>query len=563
MNTKEHSYQNYEVIYRVEIFGQDISDDLIGIEGIEASLDYPDIDEYRIAEATFTLKDPDNNYNPQKDNNFYKTHGTGETPPITESGYRSPVTIKAGFIVPGEDLDDTMEIVYSGEILNITKNAKNGQCRIVCTDATQKIRNETVTNFGVDKKIKVEPSGGGLHGNYPFFSGLTEPSEESIMATSDGTDLERKDVLRTEGALSEYNFRELETGIETEGGPLEEDPVITFKSPFRSRTIQSVIKKLLLKYNIEETKQDIELPSEKITNNFFSSLGRPGYEIGFSDTDIANPGLWQWPGFVSDMIADNTNNTLYLLTTSTGSAIPDTPNPSPQIVKWDLWTDDRTVIATINQTSGNLEECWRFVANDNFSEFYVLGTQPVYHHVPPNRDPEVVIRPGFEFGSYDSSEKTNTVNSKVRILKVTGADSPPGTITTYINPTSINDNLLPQLAMHYHLGFEPTTSISANRLPNRYGNLPDSRRNLFLDSNDNLYYPYANRTIFGVAKATAANTATSVISVKKDEDGFNTAGFDFVIDGNYVYLAYTFIRLSKNEDNQNDSRFKIIRKDIS
>ena len=554
METKEYSYQNYEVLYKIEILGQDISNDLMGIEGIEASLDYPTIDEYRIAEATFTLKDHYNNYNPQKADNFYKTHGTSETPPITESGYRSPVIIRAGFIV--NETEHT-EIVYSGEILNITKNAKNGQCRIVCTDATQDIRNETVTNFGVDKKVKVEPSGGGLHGNYPFFSGLTEPSEESIMATSDGTDLERKDVLRTEGALSEYNFRELETGIETEGGPLDEDPIITFKSPFRSRTIQSVIKKLLIRYGIPESKQDLELPSEKITNNFFSSLGRPGYEIGFSDTSATDPGIWQWPGFISDMIADNSNDVLYLLITSTGSAIPDTPNPRPQIVKWDLETDDRTVIATINQTSGGLEEYWKLIANNNFSEFYILGTQPVYHHVPPNRDPEVVIRPGFEFGSYDSSEYTNTVDSKVRILKVTGANNPPGAVTTYINPDDVNDDLLPQLAMHYHLGFSRTESQSQNRYPNRQGNLPDSRRNLFLDSSGNLYYPYAKRQEFGVAKATAANTATAIIRANRDEDGFNLANFDFWITNSYVYLAYTNIGL-----NPSQSRFKIIRKDL-
>lgn len=570
MATKEHSYQNHPVIYKVTILGQEVSTSIKSIEGIESSLDYPSINEYRINEAVFTLSDPENDFNPQKANNFYSRWGTMALsmidPPISESGYRAPVKIEAGFTVNGMEHTDT---IYEGQILNVSKNAKTGDVRIVCSDPSQKIRDEDITDFGIQKKMEVEPSGSNLHGNYPFYIGLTEPSLESVSGTSDSTTLSEKTVLRTEGHLEETNYQVLPTGIQTEGGPLETDPILTFKSPYRSRTVKSVIEKLLEKYSINNPEPDIKLPIATGSRKFFSNLGRPGYEVNFSDTTETNPGVWQWPGTVTDMISNESDNELYLLISPTGSTItlPETPNPKPRIIKWNLEDDERELVTEIKDSAdGILEEAWRFVANSSFTTFYVLGTKPVYQNATRVRNSGITTRPGFEFGSYDSSEYNNTPNSKVLIYRRMWNGS-SWTPSVYIN-TSVSNNLYPQLAMHYHLGFARTDSTSQNRFPNRQGNLPDSRRNLYLASNGDLYYPYANRSTFGVAKATSQNTASRVIYANRDDDGFNLAGFDFWIDesNNYVYLAYTNIdiqRDAQNEFTSGSSRFKIIRKDLS
>ena len=257
------------------------------------------------------------------------------------------------------------------------------------------------------------------------------------------------------------------------------------------------------------------------------------------------------------MIADETNKILYLLISATGPIInqPETPNPKPRIIKWNLVTDEQETLAIISGAGADtIEGAWRFVANSDFTEFYVLGSQPVYINATRSRSSGHSTRSGFEFGSYDSSEYNNVARSKVRIHKISNAQTSPAR-STYIDPATIGDNLYPQLAMHYHLGFRPTSSTSQNRLPNRYGNLPDSRRNFYL-SNDgaDLYYPYASRATFGVAKATAANTASIIISSGRDVDGFNLANFDFWIDetNSHVFLAYTYI-------GRNTSRFRIIR----
>ena len=572
---KQYSYQGYPVICKVFILDVDISKDIKGIEGIESSLDYPRINEFRINEATFTLSDPENDFNPQQPDNFYKRNGAMESPEITESGYRSKVKIETGFVVNG--LEEVVTI-YQGQILNVHKDAKTGDVRITCSDKSQQIRDDDVTNFGIAKRMLVENSGGNLHGNYPFFIGLTEPSLESV--DSPDPDLNRKQSLRTEGALDENNFKELPTGIETEGGPLQSDPILTFKSPYRSRNIDFVVEKLLEEYGIQESEQDIEMPiATGSSSRFFSNLGRPGYETNYPDqANAIDFGIWQWAGTVTDIIADEPNKDLYLLISPTGSeiSVPPTTNPKPRIIKWDLDTDERELITQIairSGQSGVLEECWKFVANSTFTEFYVLGTQPIYINAARNRDTgRPTARPGFEFGSYDSSEYNNTIRSKVLIHKLTRSGTAPNyawTRSTYIDPANDSVNggssrtasttLLPQLAMHYHLGFARTSSTSQNRFPNRQGNLPDSRRNLHLDSDGNLFYAYANRERFGVARATAENTVSEIISANRDEDGFNLAGFDFWIEettpSDRAYLAYTNIGSSA-------SRFKIIRKDI-
>ena len=579
---KQYSYQGHPVICKVHILGQDISDSIKSIEGIESSLDYPRINEFRISEATFTLSDPENDFNPQKTDidNFYKREGDMESPAIGSSGYRSRVRIEAGFIVNGTQ---HTEDIYHGQILNVHKDAKTGDVRITCSDTSQKIRDEDVTDFGIKKKMRVESSGGNLHGNYPFFIGLTEPSLESVEGVGTRSSLDRKQSLRTEGALDENNFRELPTGIETEGGPLTSENIggqlvrdadLKFKSPYRSRTIGFVVKKLLDRFEI--SRSDINPPIATsstfptiLNERFFSNLGRPGYQTSYPDqTGAIDFGYWQWPGTVTDMIANESGNELYLLISQTGSAItvPPTSNPKPRIIKWDLNTDERTLVTAVTDDTNPdlLEECWKFVANSDFSEFYVLGTRPVYINAARDRDSgRPTTRPGFEFGSYDSSEYNNTVNSKVLIHKMTRSGTAPNYMwarETYIDPDLVRFDLLPQLAMHYHLGFARTSSTSQNRFPNRQGNLPDSRRNLYLASNGNLYYAYAKREEFGVARATSANNVTIIIRANRDEDGFNLAGFDFWIEegpSNYVYLAYTNIKRSPTE-----SRFKIIRKDL-
>ena len=527
MATEQYTYNNYPIIYKVFLLGQDISNDVKSISDIESSLDYPEINKYRVSEASFTLTDFNNNFNPQNDSNFYVTNGGMETPAITQSGYRSPVVIQAGFVVGDTEHLDT---VYSGQILTVEKNAKNGEVRITCSDLSQKLRDNPVENFGLSKQNLVEDDGNDYHGNYPFYSGVTPISNKSVIGRRPGQTLVRKDSLQTEGPLDEHNFEEVETGIETEGGALDQDPILEYKAPFRYRTISDIIEKLLSANDISNS--DVRPPIANNSGNYFSNVGRPGYNTESSDVGVSgNDQVWRWNGFVTDMIYNSSTEDLYFLYSSRLYA--------PRIIRHNLMTDESSIVAQGSASN----EWWKFTTRD-YDQFYVLGSIPSFQMGIP------------VFGSYDSSEINNVASSRVRIWSVNLNTTGNATIGEYVTNTNTYP---PQLAMHYHLGFQPRANTSQNRLPNRNGSLPDSRRNLYLHSDGStLYYPFATASTFGVAKTTNGSSSTRVMRAKRDEDGFNLANFDFLVEErtgtDYCYLGFTRIESAS-------SKFFIVRGD--
>ena len=260
------------------------------------------------------------------------------------------------------------------------------------------------------------------------------------------------------------------------------------------------------------------------------------------------------------MLAAVSRDTIYMLISQTGHPISLTqtssiPQPKPRIIKWNLANDRRGEVIQIAEGAASVsEECWNFVANSTFTTFYVLGTQPVY--VGPARDSRgelIGIPGGWEFGSYSSAEYTNTINSKVRVNRVQNAQTTP-VRDLYLNPNSSGiSNVLPQLSTYYHLGDVPATPFEL-----RQGNLPDSRRNMYLHTNGELYYGFAINDRFGIAKATAVNTAQRVITVNSDRS-FNSSSFALYIDeaNSHAYLAFSHINKSTNS-----SRAKIVRGNI-
>ena len=78
--------------------------------------------------------------------------------------------------------------------------------------------------------------------------------------------------------------------------------------------------------------------------------------------------------------------------------------------------------------------------------------------------------------------------------------------------------------------------------------LPDSRRQIIYRANDGLYYAFVDRanSTFGIAKATAANTTTEVISLNQDTEG-NHAGIAFDINNGVLYGATTFVSAGKSQ----------------
>ena len=555
MATKQYSYHNHPILYKLTILGQDATQHLSEPRSVSTSLDYPTLQQFRVAEMTLVMKNPNNLFSPYNASNFFVTHGATVNPPIQADGYRATVRLQAGYMVNGvERLQD----IYVGQVNDIQINASDSTVNLVCLDESKNIEEQDITDFGaLEKKMTVEPAGSGLHGNYPFYSGLLPYSAESVESPG----LTRRQYLNTEGPLDNSNFLEdPESGIMTEGGQRSTDPVVQFKAPYRNRKIADIIPLLLSKYGIMSSEINLPIASG---DRYWSNLGKPYYEPIFSDLTVTRPGTFQWPGVITDMIGDATNDVIYMLVSQTGHPIRrplpgnqdnTTPQPKPRILKWNLRNDTREEVIVISESGADVsEECWRMVADSTFNTFYVLGCQPVYIGAATGSRSNRVIPGGYQFGSYSSFTPLADNSSTVRVHRINNVQSSPGR-STYFNPRNSGiASFLPQLACYYHLGNQGATVFEL-----RKGEIPDSRRAFHLRNNGHLVYAFATREDFGVARSTSANSATRVISAKADKS-FNASSFAFAVDesAGHVYFAYSQI----NKDG-NSSRAKIVRGDI-
>ena len=532
---KQYSYQNLPVFYTVTILGQDVSSDIVEIPNIDQSVDYPQLNAYRIAEANITLKrregDP---YNPNKNPNFF-TENSGN-----QSGYKASVKIEGGFIL--SDGTEEKQTLLQGIIINTNVDARTGNISIVVSDNSQDMRTKPVQDFGLEKTLRLQRGQSlGSTGVYPLPNAVVPPSEESFSAVAtDGTTMTRKENLDTEGLLEPNNY-DIESGeLRTEGGPLEdnEEPILTFKSPYRNKSISFLVEKILENYNItiDQAQRDlIEIPEVTLSSDYYTSLGRPSYDI--ENTTGSN--YWFWDGFVTDFIVNETSNEILFLH-SGGRGTSSTSH----IIRYSIDTQQTEIV----YTSTTYQEWWKFIGVDSNSDnsydtFYILGTQP-----PTTRDNRIDFTGTTTRGFYNSSVPSASAQVYPRIWRIITGTSPTQVVWV---PSS--SSFRPQLAYHYTIGDLYRDHNS--------GDVPESRVG-FHTHNNNLYYRFANQSTFGVARVAMSNSSntpsspTSMLSASRDQDGFNSCNHDFTIDGTTLYGAFTWT-------NNTFSQMKIVSRSIS
>lgn len=467
---KQFSYQGYPIALIVKIHDQDVTDDIASVDDIVRGVDYPNLTEFRVGEASFTLRDIHGDFSPNNPSNFFTQNGGRRT------GYNSPVTIEAGFIVKGTA---HTQVIFKGNIIRLVQDAKAAIFKVVCIDNFGDMRKNAITDFGVARHFKLteDPSQSAENGFYPIMDAAMPASEGSVsLATRTGEEIAPVEKLKTEGTLSPRNFVIDDEGVRTEGGFIVNRqvgyPQIKMKSPFRYRHIKDVIADILENVGIENS--EVSIP-ERDVEAHFSSNGRVNYDL-IGNIGSSNPITWN--GYVTDRLYDADNKKWYNLYNGHRG----NPNGISQVIVYDETTRTETKLHQF--ASGT--EVWKFTKDGN-SLFIVATTG----------------------GNYDANE--DSCETHIIQLDITNT-----TETVFVAHTV---SLRPQLAHYYH----------------GVGNVfmkPDSRRQLIYRQSDGLYYAYvdaANQT-FGIAKATNPNIApTSVISVNMD-DYNNHAGIAFKID---------------------------------
>lgn len=467
---KRFSYQGNPVALVVKIHNQDVTDDIASVDDIVQGVDYPNLTEFRVGEASFTLRDIHGDFSPNKSDNFWTQHGGQRT------GRNSPIQIDAGFIVDGTRHTET---VFQGTILRLVQDAKGATVKVVCSDNFGDIRKKAIADFGVPRHFMLLEALTQTDGNgfYPMMDAVMPASDGSVsLATRTGETLKPVQKLETEGTLNPRNFIVDTEGVRTEGGAIVNRqvgyPQLRMKSPYRYRHIKDVIADILNHAGI--TKSDIEIP-EQDADPHFSSNGRVNYGL-IGNIGSSNPVTWN--GYVTDFLYDSGNQKWYFLYNKHRA----NPNGFSQITEYDAATRTETKLHGFAAAV----EVWKFTKVGNV--FYILATTG---------------------GNYDANQSS----SENQIIQL---DITSSTEKVFVPRTAA---LQPQLA-HYYAG---VGSVHHK---------PDSRRQLIYRQNDGLYYAYCDRanSEFGVAKAINANTApTSVVSVNLDNYE-NHAGLGFNID---------------------------------
>ena len=487
---KDLHYSGHPVSVCVKIHDQDVTDDTVLVDDIVQGVDYPNLTEFRVGECSFTLRDIHGDFSPNNPSNFFTQHGGRRT------GRNSPIEIEAGFI--GEGTRHTATI-FKGTIIRLVQGAKDATVKVVCTDNFGDMRKKTIADFGIPRHFMLTEAleqGSAVNGDYPILDAVLPASDGSVsLATRVGETLKPVQKLATEGTLDPTHFIIDREGVRTEGGPIVNRgigyPQLRMKSPYRYRHIKDVITDILTHAGI--TDSEIHIPEQDVDAHF-SSNGRVNYAL-IGNIGSSNPVTWN--GFITDRCYDATAGKWYTLYNKGHH----NPNGFSQIIVYDEATRTETKLHGFTAAT----EVWKFTKSGN--SLYILATTG---------------------GNYDANEST----SENQILTLDISTNPP-TETVFVPHTNA---LQPQLA-HYYAG---VGSVH---------HLPDSRRQLIYRANDGLYYAYVDRanSKFGVAKATAQNTTTAVITINMDTyENHGGIGFDINASG-VLKGATTFLSSGKSQ----------------
>lgn len=267
----------------------------------------------------------------------------------------------------------------------------------------------------------------------------------------------------------------------------------------------------------------------------------------FNIKDVSD--FWRWRGFVTDFIA-NTDGTKFIFLYSGRQTF----RTKSRIIEYDVATDEYN---TRFEATSDVEY-WSITSNNDFNEFYVLGTEGSFYS-----DPDTPFSDS-PFGIYDSAEPDSPGDTagKPHIWKFL-RNNDDDNLNDPEEFVSDSDSYPPQLAKYLHLGFGRPGGPD-NTGNNRLGMLPFSNR--LIINNGNLYYLWSNRTQFGVARKSLSSGANSQAILTANRDtyksklGHNHGGCAYYIDGSTLYAAFSFIDYTATNRTSN---FKVVSTSIS
>ena len=449
--------------YRVEIAGIDVTTDVLEFPSVSETLDPVVINEYRVNEASITLRNKGGKYNSDIAGNFWETNG------LNGGGFQNGVKIYT------ESLDGSENLLFSGVINESFEPIGDVTFKMNCTDISARLRKALVQSFGTLEKwdaLRKQSDEDSYAGVYVPDPGLGQMQVGTGVARSDRTDLAISRLeLPSEGPAAANTGYMTPTEFRTAGGFLAENPLLRFMAEHLSEDVRFLVNQLSVNKGIYNT--EIDIPGVEVEDPFL--LNRGSVALSVEPTRTTRLPV--------DWVYDSTNNRVLILLSNPEAHIADL------LVQYDINSDSYRVLHTFDKGIAVHR-----IERRNATNYYILTSAKI----PQDRSARQLPRPNDStVSAYDSVSE----GSEIKIYHC-GLGNPTPTLTAIV---AEDDTYPPQLGIHYWAGFENGLLVDEFE-----GIVPDYR-GAFKWYSGNLYYKYAKESEFGVARVNASGTTTQMI----------------------------------------------------
>ena len=486
--------------YKVEIAGIDVTSDLVGSPSVSETLDPVIINEYRVNDASITLRNENGKYNSNLAGNFWETHG------LNAGGFQNAVKIYTEHFDRRGNLAPTENLLFTGLILESFEPISDATFKMSCVDISSRLRKALAQDFGTLEKwdsLRKLSDEDSFEGTYIPERSLLPMQIGTGMARSDRTDLDISRLeLPSEGPAEQNTAYMTPMELKTAGGFLDANPLLRFKTDHRSEDVRFLINQLATNKEVYNT--EIDIPGVTLADPFLLNRGSVAFSVERTRTTRL-PVDWV-VGVESGL---QTPPTILILLSNPERHIADL------LVQYDINSDSYRVLHTFDKGTAVHR-----IERRNATNYYILTSAKITQ----DRSARQLPRPNDSVRyAYDSLAEGN----EIKIYHYnSGSQTAP---TVFVDS---DDDYSPQLGIQYPVGFENGLNID------EFEGIRPDYRGAFKWYSNNLYYRYAKDGEFGVARVNTSGTTTKMIgqAVGKYQNHLNFA-FDITSTGT-IYFVY-------------------------
>ena len=452
-----------QVRWTVEIGGKDVTDDMVALPQLGASLDSVQFNVFKNAPTTLTLQNIGDRYTKGHAGNFFAQNA------LNAGGILNEITI---FVESYENGSwGPKQVQFVGLILKNTRNLKDGTVNLLCSEITIQLQNDTVGKLADLPKwdvVRKQSDEVDYQGRYVPGGSLLPMEVRDGEVYVDRAKLPRVETqFPSEGVELPEQAYLTATSLLTANGFAAENPLVRFDGVLRDEALARYVstlfraKGILSEVTVRETEAD-GFP-------YLLNMGNPAYRV--EPTRIQR--------VPTDWCYDSAGERVLILLSNREGHLQD------WIVEWDLALDTTRLLHPLDPGV----KAHRIACKDS-NTFAILtsGASEQDGSRSPLSNPSKADSYAYD-AEWDEAD--------VRILLYQPSQSTP--FRTLVDKT---DTPKPQLSVQYYVGFENKWTVFD------YEGLRPEYRGPFEWKGNYLYY----RSVNGVGRVDTTGTTTALVS---------------------------------------------------